>query len=619
MMNKKFILIVLLILGFQTNNLYCYSKQNEESLILLDSSVNSFLQNHIFILIDKNNFFSFYHTEQCEKESTIWTCNENFNRQNEIYHDYTNIHDSSKDKLEKLKKDGAVWIPDNGDATYSNPIIHADYSDPDVIRVGDDYYMTSSSFSHFPGLPILHSKDLVNWKIISYAVIQYPIKDFNKPQHGNGIWAPSIRFHNGEFYIYYGDPDYGIFMTKAKDPKGPWAPLKLIKKAKGWIDPCPLWDDDGNAYLVHAWARSRSGIKHRLTVNKMSPDGEKLLDEGVLVFCDSIKHPTMEGPKFYKRNGYYYIFAPAGGVKPGWQVVLRSKNVYGPYEDKIVLEQGSTNINGPHQGGWVETQSGESWFIHFQDKDAYGRIVHLQPMKWENNWPLIGIDYDGNGVGEPVLKYKKPNVGKTYQICVPQTNDEFDSSKLGLQWQWQANFDSSWISLKERKGWLRFYSQKFPDSTQNFWNVPQLLMQKFPAEKFRITTKLEFNPKTIHEKAGLIIFGLDYSYIGIEKIQNGFRIYQAINQNAEKNNNEKIIELKKIKQNKIYFRVDVNENARCTFYYSIDGKHFTKLGKDFNAKAGKWVGAKAGIYSLAPFDSDKTGYTDFDWFRFEKL
>jgi beta-xylosidase len=157
--------------------------------------------------------------------------------------------------MRETKSGGSVWIPDNGDGTYTNPIIYADYSDPDVIKVGEDYYMTSSSFSHFPGLPILHSKDLVNWRIIGHAVTRYPIESFNVPQHGNGVWAPSIRYHNEEFYIYYGDPDHGIFMTKAKNPAGPWQPLVLVHGAKGWIDPCPLWDDDGNAYLVHAWAK----------------------------------------------------------------------------------------------------------------------------------------------------------------------------------------------------------------------------------------------------------------------------------------------------------------------------------------------------------------------------
>ncbi len=515
------------------------------------------------------------------------------------------------------QRNGEVWIPDDGDGTYKNPIIHADYSDPDVIRVGEDYYMTSSSFSHFPGLPILHSKDLVNWEIIGHAVINYPIEQFNKPQHGNGIWAPSIRYHNNEFYIYYGDPDYGIFMTKSKNPGGPWQPLKLIRKAKGWIDPSPLWDDDGNAYLVHAWARSRSGIKHRLTLHKMSPDGETLLDEGVLVFCDSLKHPTMEGPKIYKRNGYYYIFAPAGGVHDGWQVVLRSKNIYGPYEDKIVLEQGSTNINGPHQGGWVETPDGESWFLHFQDKDAYGRIVHLQPMKWEDDWPVMGIDYDGNGIGEPVLNYSKPKVALQTDIKVPQTDDEFDSDYPGLQWQWQANFDTSWTSRKVRNGWLRFYSHSVCDTIRNLWNVPQLLMQKFPGLEFKATTKLEFNPRYESEFAGLIVFGLDYSYIGIQKREDGYSIYHAVNKNANKGSEEIILEKEKISTNLVYLRVSVSEGGYCNFSYSLDGINFKNIGKKFKAREGKWVGAKVGIFSLNWGKNDNNGYTDFDWFKFE--
>lgn len=525
---------------------------------------------------------------------------------------------------DKLKN--AVWIPDNGDGTYNNPIIYADYSDPDVIRVGDDFYMTSSSFSNFPGLPILHSKDLVNWKIISHAVKNYPIKDFENPQHGNGIWAPSIRFHNGEFYIYYGDPDFGIFMTKSKSAEGPWEPLRLIREAKGWIDPCPLWDEDGNAYLVHAWARSRSGIKHKLTINKLNAEGTKILDEGKDVFCDSINHPTMEGPKFYKRGGYYYIFAPAGGVKPGWQTVLRSKNIYGPYEVKIVLEQGSTKINGPHQGGWVQTKKGEDWFIHFQDRYAYGRIVHLQPMRWVDDWPVMGDDFDGNGIGEPVAKFKKPDVEGNYKIEIPQTDDEFDSIKLGMQWQWQANFKDDWISFSARKNWLRFNSQKFLKENSNLWSVPSLLMQKLPAPKFTAVTKLEFNPATEKEKAGLIIFGLDYSYLCIQKEDDGYKIYQAICLNADKNNTEEKSEAVKINSSSVYLRVAVhpeNENdiipkVICNFSFSTDGKTFKKIGKDFTAKEGKWIGAKIGLFSLSGSNAEKIGYTDFDWFRFSK-
>ncbi len=516
-----------------------------------------------------------------------------------------------------------VWIPDNGNGTYSNPIIYSDFSDPDVIRVDNDFFMTSSSFSHFPGLPILHSKDLINWEIISYAVYDYPYESFKKPQHGNGIWAPSIRYHNKEFYIYFGDPDYGIFMTKTRNPSGKWDKLHLVQQGKGMIDPCPFWDEDGNAYIVHAWAKSRAGFNSVLTLKKMSPDGKQILDEGVTVFDGTQKHPTIEGPKFYKRNGFYYIFAPAGGVRPGWQTVLRSKNIYGPYEDKVVLEQGSTGINGPHQGAWVQTLIGEDWFIHFQDKHAYGRVIHLQPMEWENDWPIMGKDYDNNGVGEPVLKYRKPYIGKGYnEIIIPQTNDEFDSSNLGLQWQWQALYKNEWTSLKDREGWLRFYVQLKDEETKNLWDVPFLLMQKFPAPNFSIVTMLEPNFKSIGEKSGLIIFGYDYSYISIEKTEDGYKISNVVCENANKHSEERIIEEMNYKHNTVYFKVDIKQliddneipKAICKFSFSEDGKMYKSIGKEFTAKEGRWVGAKVGLFSLSKIKS--YGYTDFDWFLF---
>ena len=333
-----------------------------------------------------------------------------------------------------------VWVADKGDGTYQNPILHADYSDPDAIRVGDDFYMTASSFNQVPGLPVLQSKDLVNWTLVGNVFAKQPPFDrFKTVQHGGGVWAPSIRFHKGEFYIYYPDPDEGIYLVKAKKITGPWSEPVLVKKAKGWIDPCPLWDEDGKAYLVSALAASRAGMKSSLIISRMSADGTALLDDGVLVFDGHANHPIVEGPKMYKRNGFYYILAPAGSVSKGWQLALRSKNIYGPYEAKIVLEQGSTNINGPHQGALVDTKSGESWFIHFQDKDCYGRIVHLQPVKWVNDWPMMGVDADGNGIGEPVLSYKKPNVGKNQPIVTPPESDEFNDNRLSLQWQWAAN------------------------------------------------------------------------------------------------------------------------------------------------------------------------------------
>ena len=271
-------------------------------------------------------------------------------------------------------------------------------------------------------------------------------------------------------------------MCKTQDPAGEWEEPHLVQAAKGWIDPCPFWDDDGNAYLVHAFAGSRAGIKSIVVLHRMAPDGSRLLDGGVLVFDGHDDHPTIEGTKMYKRNGYYYIFAPGGGVPTGWQTILRSKNIYGPYEDKIVLHQGNTDTNGPHQGAWVSLESGEDWFIHFQEVQPYGRIVHLQPARWEDDWLLMGEDINNDGIGEPVATWKKPNVGQAYPPKVPQTSDEFDSVELGRQWQWHANPRPEW-AYTTAMGFFRMNPVVFPED-QNMWMMPNLLLQKIAGSHF---------------------------------------------------------------------------------------------------------------------------------------
>ncbi len=521
-------------------------------------------------------------------------------------------------KGKKMSPVNPVWNPNNEDSIYKNPVIYADYSDPDVIRVGDDFYMTASSFNCVPGLPVLHSKDLVNWKIIGHAIERFSDKRFDSPQHGNGVWAPAIRYYDGWFWIFYGDPDAGIFMTKTKNPSGHWEPLHLVQEGKGLIDTCPLWDDDGNAYLVHAWANSRAGINSILTVRRMSPDGTKLLDEGTMVYDGrNGVAPTIEGPKFYKRNGYYYILAPAGGVKQGWQLALRSRNVYGPYEAKRVLEQGSTNINGPHQGGWIELESGEDWFVHFQDHDAYGRIVHLNPVNWIDDWPLMGIDFDGNGIGEPVTRYKKPDVGEIWPVDAPQTSDEFMSVKPGLQWQWHANCQDGWMSMRERPDWLRLFAVVVPENYTNLWDVPNLFLQKFPAPEFTVTTRVDFSGFAVGEKAGLLIMGQSYSYLAVERTVSGCRLVKSNCINAIRNSSEKEDSNVNWTYISLFLRVKVSNGAVCDFSYSHDGEVFTGIGESFTAVPGRWIGAKVGLFCISRVKQQRPGYADFDWFRIE--
>jgi len=512
-----------------------------------------------------------------------------------------------------------VWVADNGDGTYKNPIIHADYSDPDVVRVGDDFYMTASSFNAVPGLPILHSKDLVNWRIVNHVFTeQEPGDVFRKPQHGGGVWAPSIRYHNGEFYIYYPDPDFGIYVTKAKDPAGTWSAPLLIKEAKGWIDPCPLWDDDGRVYLVHAFAGSRAGIKSVLVVNRMNSDGTKIIDDGVIVFDGHKDNPTVEGPKFYKLNGYYYILAPAGGVATGWQLGLRSKNIYGPYETKTVLLQGRSTVNGPHQGALVDTQTGEWWFIHFQDQGAYGRVVYLEPVTWKNAFPVIGTDADGDGTGEPVLRFKKPNVGKAFPTETPADTDEFNGNSLGLQWQWHANPTGIWAFPNASNGALRMFSVELPENYKNLWDLPNLLLQKFPADEFSATTKVTLNPRFEGEKFGFVVMGLDYSYIGVTSKDGKTYIAQATAKDADKYTAENESPALPVNQETLYLRIKVGSGALCTFSYSLDGKTFTDIGSPFKAREGRWIGAKIGFFFIRPAKFNDAGSADIDWIRFEK-
>lgn len=514
-----------------------------------------------------------------------------------------------------------TWVSDLGNGTYKNPILYSDYSDPDVCRVGDDYYMTASSFNCIPGLPILHSKDLVNWTIVGHAIDKLtPDSIFSKAEHGGGVWAPAIRYHNGEYYIYYGDPDQGIFMTKTKDPAGQWEPLTMIKEGKGLIDACPLFDNDGQVYLVHAYAGSRAGIKSLLAVTKLTPDGKKAVGESRIIYDGHDIDPTIEGPKFYKRNGFYYIFAPAGGVSTGWQLAMRSKDVFGPYERKVVMDQGNTPINGPHQGAWIDTQSGEDWFIHFQDVGVLGRLAHLQPMTWKNDWPIIGEDKKNIGKGEPVLVYIKPNVGKTYPIETPAESDEFSSTMLGLQWQWHANSQSWWYFANKEKGCLSLYSVPIPNYYKNLWDVPNLLLQKIPAPEFTATMKLTLVPDSrfTGERTGLIIMGLDYALLSFENDGDSYTLSQAECLKADKGATEQINASVQLKFSTIYLRVEMKKGDICSFSYSENGKKYTTLGKEFKAKEGKWIGAKIGTFCTRPISKNDGGRVDIDWFRLEK-
>lgn len=505
----------------------------------------------------------------------------------------------------------APWMPDLGDGRYRNPVLAADYSDPDAVRVGDDYWLTSSSFSQVPGLPILHSRDLVNWRLVTHALPRLvPEEAFAQPQPGKGVWAPSLRHHDGKFWLYYPDPDFGIYLITATDPRGPWSAPVLVKAGQGLIDPCPLWDEDGTLYLIHAWAKSRSGINNVLTLLRLDATGTRV-EEDFGVVIDGHRLPgyrTLEGPKPYRRNGWYYVFAPAGGVKEGWQSVFRARDLRGPYEDRIVLEQGSTPINGPHQGALVDTPGGEWWFLHFQDKEAYGRVVHLQPVRWQDDWPVIGRDDDGDGRGKPVLVHRKPALPPQVPAA-PTTSDEFESSTLGLAWQWSANPEERWYSLTQMPGalWLAAQAARGP----NLHTSPNLLLQKFPAEEFSVTTRLSVAAGT---RAGLVVYGASYAWLGVEFGASGARV--VLRQCADKAPTaaEREEFAADLPAGPVELRVTVRAGARCEFSYRGAGEaEFRVVPWPFAARPGRWIGAKAGLFCQQT--GDAPGGVTADYFR----
>ena len=513
-----------------------------------------------------------------------------------------------------------VWNPDNGDGTYTNPVLNADYSDPDVCAVGEDYYLTASSFAHIPGLPILHSRDLVNWELIGHA-LQSQFPDSKAPQHGNGVWAPSIRHHNGEFYIYWGDPDRGVFAVKAKDASGPWSEPVCVIPGKGMIDTCPLWDDDGRCWLVNGWANSRCGFNSVLTVRELSADGMRPISNPVIVFDGGNVNHTTEGPKFYKRDGWYWIMCPAGGVEKGWQLAMRSKSPLGPYESKTVLAQGKTSINGPHQGGWVHTPYGEDWFLHFQDKGAYGRVVWLQPVDWSSGWPIMGHK------GEPLTTYRKPKSSSTTNMT-PQESDEFNSPKLGLQWQWQGDYHQLY-GMPTADGFFRLFTYRHP-SSDNLWTVPAMLLQKTPADEFMATTKVRLAAKAENQYGGVIVMGRGYSSLVVERVGDMFQLQQRTCTKADTGGKETVTVLETFKPTAkdkldyhpavymdIYLRIIVDD-GKATFAYSLNGKSYKSAGEQFTMREGKWVGAKVGLLAIDNNEKSDAGLLDADWFRIGK-
>ncbi|KQU49875.1 xylan 1,4-beta-xylosidase [Sphingomonas sp. Leaf339] len=493
--------------------------------------------------------------------------------------------------------------------SYVNPILFADYSDPDIVRVGSDYYLVASSFHFSPGIPILHSRDLVHWKIIGHVLPTLPFApEYDMPgphtltdalsklvggtRYAGGVWAPSIRHHAGLFYVYWATPDEGVFMATAAQPTGPWSkPVKVIDQPL-LEDPCPFWDDDGAAWLVH----SRHGAGP-LILHRMSADGTRVLDAGTTIVEDKTNLPILEGPKLYKRNGWYYILGPFGGVEKGAQVALRSRDIRGPYEHRVVLRQGSTALEGPHQGGWVETPSGEGWFVHFNSAGAFGRIVYLEPLRWTDDWPVIG------NAGEPVLRHTMPDTGHAPTRDRLQGSDDFSRRRLGLHWEWNHNPDDRAWSLTARPGYLRLNA--LPGD--HLVTARNTLTQILQGPHSQISARIDVSGMADGQRAGLTLFGVRPSWIGIVRDAGRLRITGA-DQGIE-------TPVTALNARTIDLRAEVGADQTVRYSYSVGGsRHFLSIGAPIPlARFSWWKGSRPALFSFNKGGGG--GHVDIDWVR----
>ncbi|MDO5143551.1 MAG: family 43 glycosylhydrolase [bacterium] len=505
--------------------------------------------------------------------------------------------------------DDQLYFSDCGNGTYRNPVLLCDYSDPDAIRVGDTYYMTASSFNYVPGLPILVSEDLVNWRLVNYALKRLPSPDYDAPRHACGVWAPSIRWHDGYFYIFFGMPDEGIFMVRAADPLTVWDEPVLVLAGRGLIDPCPFWDDDGSAWVIHAYAKSRAGFNSRLGIFPISPDGARAIGEDRLLYDGTGAHPTIEGPKVYKRDGWYYVFAPAGGVPVGWQTVLRSRNLTGAYEDRIVLRQGSTPINGPHQGAWVETPHGESWFLHFQSRGLYGRVTHLQPMAWgSDGWPVIGTPVPGETWGEPVSVWRKPSLSRSAPVAL-QASDDFHD-RLGLQWQFMGNRQDGFLTMLG--GALRLHAMCQQGSGAHIWHCAHVLTQKLVCAAFDAAVTLDASALQSGEQAGFGLLGGQYAYAAIRRDSAGWRLVYVCSSGME--HQETVLEEQSVQTPQVTLRMTLlptgMDQAVATMSCEADGR-LRALGQPFSPERHTWVGARLALFCTSLDGACHGGHADF--------
>ena len=500
-----------------------------------------------------------------------------------------------------------VWTPDNGDGTFTNPLMWGDWPDPDIIRVGNEFYMVSTSMHYVPGSPVAKSKDLVNWEMVSYAVDRYDEDPRYDMQGGtlylNGSWANSIRYNNGKFYVAFCTPygwgtEKGNFcVCEADRPEGPWTRTVFPEYL---YDPGLFFDDDGRVYVVHG-QRKLYVTELNEDVKSVKSGPNEIWNKGVDDAHNSGKNTGMEGSHVYKVNGMYYILCPAGGTE-GWQVCLRSKNIYGPYEHKVVIQDDrSYPANGLHQGGMVELKNGDWWFVIMQDRGPIGRVPCLLPVEWKDGWPILGVN------GKDAVTYQKPAVGKTFKIKSPATSDEFDKKKLGLQWQWNHNPDNTRWSLSERPGYMRLKASQAKDLTQ----ARNTLTQRVQGPLSSGAVEMDISGLKDGNVAGFGIFQSPYAYIGVRKDGGVCRLVFC-------HDGKTTTILDRLDGHKVWIRISTTDrDFTARFYYSLDGKAFSPIEEVLHMGLGyPWTANRFALFNYSESATGVDGEADFAWFRF---
>jgi beta-xylosidase len=503
---------------------------------------------------------------------------------------------------------------DQGNGTYVNPVLPADYSDLDAIRVGNDYYAISSTMQFSPGMVVLHSKDLVNWEIIGHVVNDLrsisPELNWDRMNcYGRGIWAGSIRYYKNKFWVYFGTPNDGFFMSSATNPAGPWEPLHQLWKTSGWDDCCSFCDDDGQLYFIatNFALDPKNNKKYNIHLFKMTPDGRNLIMKSDAIIHQS---PGSEANKLYKINGLYYHYFSE--VKPEGRVIMmeRSRNIYGPWEIRQLNHVDGKLDREPNQGGLLKTPMGKWYFLtHHGAGDWEGRVASILPVHWINGWPIIG-EPGADTIGRMVWKGVKP-ISYNKKLFI-QTSDEFNSSKLNVQWEWNYQPRADKWSLTEHNGFLRLYAftplHSGNEKTVILRAGNTLTQRSMRTSSNIATVRLDISHMADGQFAGLTHFSTTSNSLFGVKQENGALLLSY-------SNNGKDTSGIGVHSKFIWLQSTWDASGISRYAFSTDGKSYQTFGHSYQLTWGSYRGDRIGIFNFNR--KEDKGYIDVDWFRYD--